>query len=197
MYRKYGKRFIDVFLSLVGLIILLPIMVIAAILIRLDSKGPVLFAQERMGVNGKLFHIYKFRTMVNGAINMGAGTYTYKGDPRITRIGHVLRKTSIDEFPQLVNILKGDMSIIGPRPLLNGIPYTYENCPPKYKRRYSVLPGLFCSVDVKYRANVTKEKHFEMDVEYVKDISFLNDIKIFFGTLKNVLKMESVYKDKE
>ncbi len=193
MYRKCLKRVIDTTLACIALVLLSPVFLILAVVIPLDSKGPVFFVQERLGKNGRIFKIYKFRTMVVGAIHIGAGVDTYEGDPRITRVGGFLRKTSLDEFPQLINIIKGDMAIIGPRPLLDGTPYRYADYPEAYRPRFDVLPGMFCSVDVKYRADVTFEKHMEMDVDYVGHIRFGSDVAIFFGTFFTVLQMKSVY----
>lgn len=193
MYQKCLKRVIDTTLACIALVLLSPVFLILAVLIPLDSKGSAFFVQERLGKGGRIFKIYKFRTMVVGAIHIGAGVDTYEGDPRITRVGGFLRKTSLDEIPQLINIIKGDMAIIGPRPLLDGTPYRYSEYPADYRPRFDVLPGMFCSVDVKYRADVTFEKHMEMDVDYVGHIRFCSDVAIFFGTLFTVLRMKSVY----
>lgn len=193
MYQRYLKRALDTILACVALILLSPVFLILSAAIPLDSKGPVFFVQERLGQDGRIFKIYKFRTMVDGAFHIGAGADTYEGDPRITRVGGFLRKTSLDEIPQLINIIKGDMAIIGPRPLLDGIPYRYAEYPEAYRPRFAVLPGMFCSVDVKYRADVTFEKHMELDVDYVCHIRFSRDVAIFFGTFFTVLQMKSVY----
>ena len=113
---KYIKRFFDIFASLIGIVLLSPIMLITAVAIKLDSKGPVIFKQERLGKGGKVFLIYKFRSMCPGAEGMGTGQYSFADDPRVTKVGKFIRATSIDELPQLFNILKGEMSFIGPRP---------------------------------------------------------------------------------
>ena len=123
---KYFKRFIDFMIAFVALIVLFVPLVLVAILIKLDSKGPVIFKQERLGKNGVPFKIWKFRSMCVGAEKQGSGVYSYKGDSRITRVGKIIRATSIDEFPQLVNILKGDMALIGPRPALTYHPWSFE-----------------------------------------------------------------------
>ena len=126
MYKKFLKRFLDIVLSLIILVASSPILLILAIAIKLDSKGPVIFKQQRLGLNGKIFNIYKLRTMCIGAEKTGSGVYSGKGDPRVTKIGKILRATSIDEITQVINILKGDMSFIGPRPPLTYHPWPIE-----------------------------------------------------------------------
>ena len=126
MYQKLLKRIIDVTLSFIGVIFFSPIFFLTAILIKLESRGPIIFKQDRLGKNGKTFKIYKFRSMCVGAESKGSGVYSGKNDSRVTKIGKIIRATSIDEFPQFFNILKGDMSIIGPRPALTYHPWKYE-----------------------------------------------------------------------
>lgn len=126
MYRKFGKRAIDTVLSLLALVILSPLLLITAIAIRLSSPGPVLFRQQRLGLHGKEFTIYKFRSMTVGAEHTGSGVYSGKGDARVTKVGRFIRATSIDELPQLVNVIKGDMAIVGPRPPLTYHPWPVE-----------------------------------------------------------------------
>lgn len=194
MYKRFWKRVVDVFLSLFGLLVLFLPMIVISIAIKLDSKGPIFFLQKRFGKNRRLFTIYKFRTMVPNAYVMG-GTNTYDGDPRITRVGAFLRKTSLDEVPQLINIIKKDMAIIGPRPILPNEFDEYEGNE-KYSSRFEVLPGLFCTVDLKYRAQASKCLQFIMDAEYVREITFLSDLKVFLGIIKIVLTGSNVYKNK-
>lgn len=193
MYRNFFKYIIDWTISLIALIILAPLMLIVALLIKIDSKGPIIFKQIRLGKNGREFTIYKFRTMVNGSENIGLKNITYEGDPRITKIGNILRKTSIDELPQLINIIKRDMCIIGPRPMLVNDPMPYDNYPEKYRRRNDALPGLFCLVDTLYRAEASRELQFNLDVEYVDKISFKLDVTIFVKTFLVVLQQKNVY----
>lgn len=192
MYKKFVKRFIDVVLSVFGLIFCAAPMTLIAILIRLDSRGRVIFKQERLGKNQKIFTIYKFRTMCEGAYEQG-GVANRSDDVRITRVGAVLRRFSLDELPQMINILKGDMAIIGPRPIL---PVEFEEYQDykEYGRRYDVLPGLFCTVDLDYRASASRELQFDMDVEYIENISFVNDFKCFIGIIKTVLSGKNVYR---
>jgi undecaprenyl phosphate N,N'-diacetylbacillosamine 1-phosphate transferase len=194
MYKKVIKPILAKVLALISILVLWPIMILVAILIKLDSNGKIIFIQKRLGKNGKVFHIYKFRSMTENAYYEGTGAYTYESDPRITRVGHFIRKTSLDELPQLFNIISGKMCFIGPRPLLPDIPLTYENYPKEHQQRFSVLPGMFCLVDTKYRAEASFDTQCIMDVEYVNTISFIEDLKIFFGTLRMVLLRKGVYK---
>lgn len=193
MYRKYVKRFLDVSLSLVGLIVFFIPMIIISILIKIDSKGSAFFKQKRLGKNEKIFTVMKFRTMCENAYEMG-GIVTRSDDKRITKIGSFLRRTSLDELPQMLNILKGEMSIIGPRPILD---WEFDDFRGKkeYDLRHSVVPGLFCSVDIDYRASAERELQFEMDVDYVKNITFITDFKIFCGVIKTVFSGKNVYRE--
>lgn len=193
MYRKYIKRFLDISLSLVGLIVFFVPMIIISILIKIDSKGSIFFKQKRLGKNEKIFTVMKFRTMCENAYEMG-GIVTRSDDKRITKIGSFLRRTSLDELPQMLNILKGEMSIIGPRPILD---WEFDDFRGKkeYDLRHSVVPGLFCSVDIEYRASAKRELQFEMDVDYVKNITFITDLKIFCGVIKTVCSGKNVYRE--
>lgn len=193
MYKKCIKNCIDRILSLIGLIVLAIPMIIIAIVIKCDSKGPVFFKQERLGKNRKPFVVYKFRTMCVNAYEMG-GLVTNSSDSRITKFGAFLRRTSLDELPQLLNILKGDMAIIGPRPILIWEFDDYSDNK-EYCKRYNVLPGLFCSVDIEYRATAKRELQFEMDAEYSENITFLTDLKLFFGVIKTVITGKNVYRE--
>ena len=184
------KRFMDIVLSIIGLIILSPILLIVSIAIKIDSKGPVIFKQERIGKDGKVFKIYKFRSMVVGAEKMGTGVYSKKGDSRVTRVGKFIRMTSIDELPQLVNILKGEMSFIGPRPVLTYHPWKYEEYTPEQLKRFEVRPGVTGLAQIHGRKQVEWEKRIKYDVEYVEKLSLWLDIKIFFITIYKVLFMK-------
>lgn len=187
MYKAYIKRIIDIFLSLVILILFSPIMIIISVIIKLDSKGPIIFKQKRIGKNGKVFEIYKFRSMCIGAETKGSGVYSGKNDARVTKIGKILRATSLDELPQAVNILKGDMSFIGPRPPLTYHPWKYEEYTNEQKKMFDVRPGLTGWAQINGRKGVEWHKRIEMNVWYVENISFLLDLKIFFGTFFKVL----------
>lgn len=186
MYRDFFKRMIDVVLSIIGLMIFLIPMLIIVLFIKLDSPGPVIFKQKRIGLNGKVFEIYKFRTMCVGAENIGSGVYSGKSDNRVTRIGKILRATSADELIQMVNIVKGDMSIIGPRPPLTYHPWAYDEYTNEQKRMFDVRPGLTGYAQINGRKNVEWNKRIELNVWYVENISFLLDVKIFFMTILKV-----------
>ncbi len=181
------KRFLDVTASFLGLVLLSPLLLAVSILIKIDSRGPVIFRQKRIGRNGKVFEIYKFRSMCVGAEKTGSGVYSGKGDARVTRIGKILRATSIDELPQLLNILKGEMSFVGPRPPLKYHPWKYEEYTDFQKRMFEVRPGITGWAQVNGRKDVEWHKRIELNVWYVDHMSLLLDIKIMFMTAFKVL----------
>lgn len=181
------KRFLDVTASFLGLVLLSPLMLAVSILIKIDSRGPVIFRQKRIGRNGKVFEIYKFRSMCVGAEKTGSGVYSGKGDARVTRIGKILRATSIDELPQLLNILKGEMSFVGPRPPLTYHPWKYEEYTDSQKRMFEVRPGITGWAQVNGRKDAEWHKRIELNVWYVDHMSLLLDIKIMFMTAFKVL----------
>lgn len=181
------KRFLDVTASFLGLVLLSPLLLAVSILIKIDSRGPVIFRQKRIGRNGKVFEIYKFRSMCVGAEKTGSGVYSGKGDARVTRIGKILRATSIDELPQLLNILKGEMSFVGPRPPLTYHPWKYEEYTDFQKRMFEVRPGITGWAQVNGRKDVEWHKRIELNVWYVDHMSLLLDIKIVFMTAFKVL----------
>lgn len=185
---KYFKRFCDFTVSLLALIILSPLFAIVAIAIKAESKGPVIFKQERLGLGGKVFLIYKFRSMCVGAEHTGTGQYSFAGDPRVTKVGKILRATSIDELPQLINVIKGEMSIIGFRPPLTYHPWPIEEYTPYQKRMFLVRPGITGWAQVNGRKEVEWHERIRLNVYYVDNISLLLDIKIIFMTVINVLK---------
>ena len=180
------KRSIDFIIAVVALIVLSPFLLITAILIKLDSKGPVIFKQERLGKNGAPFKIWKFRSMCVGAEKQGTGVYSYKGDARITKVGKIIRATSIDDLPQLVNILKGDMALIGPRPALTYHPWPYEQYTEHQKHMFDVLPGVTGWAQVNGRKEVPWPERIELNVWYAKNMSLWLDLKIFFMTIFKV-----------
>lgn len=186
MYKHFFKRFLDIFWSFLGLVILLVPMLLVALLIKLDSKGPVFFKQKRIGKNGKVFNIYKFRSMCVGAEGTGSGVYSGKDDKRVTRIGRILRATSIDELPQFINILKGDMSFIGPRPPLTYHPWPIENYTEEQLKMFNARPGITGWAQVNGRKEVEWNKRIELNVWYVENVSFLLDLKILFKTIAKV-----------
>lgn len=191
MYRLVGKRIIDTVLSIIGLIICCIPMAIIAVLIHFDSEGPILFKQDRLGKNQKVFTVYKFRTMCNHAYEIG-GVATRSDDARITKVGNILRRTSLDELPQMFNIIKGEMAIIGPRPILP-IEFEEYKSNEKYARRYDALPGMFCTVDIDYRSSSDRDLQFTMDADYVNNMSLFLDIKTFLSIIAPVLSGKNVY----
>src|SRR5699024_2436491 len=186
------KRIIDLFGSLIGIIILSPILIIISLAIELISKGRVFFRQERLGRNGKVFKIIKFRTMVDNAEKVGTGIKTYDGDPRITKVGDVLRKTSLDELPQLFNVVVGNMSIVGPRPPVPYHPREYKNYSEHQVQRFKVKPGITGYAQVKGRNLLTWDERIEYDIEYVNKQTILLDIKIIMLTIIKVFKKEDI-----
>ena len=186
MYKKYVKRALDFLVALIGIIIASPILLIVALLIKLDSKGPVIFKQQRLGVGGKPFEMYKFRSMVVGAESTGSKQYSYKNDPRVTKVGRIIRATSIDELPQLFNILKGEMSFVGPRPVLTYHPWPIEEYTEQQKRMFEMPPGITGWAQVNGRKAIEWDKRIKLNIWYVDNISFLLDVKIFFITIFKV-----------
>lgn len=189
MYKSF-KRLCDVVISLVLLVLLSPLMLITVIAIRLESKGSAIFKQERLGLNGRVFIIYKFRSMCVGAEHTGSGVYSGADDMRVTKVGRIIRATSIDELPQLVNILKGDMSFIGPRPPLTYHPWELSEYTPAQLHMFDTRPGITGWAQVHGRKDVEWHKRIELNCWYVDNMSLLLDIKIIFITLFKVLKNE-------
>lgn len=189
MYRKYIKRLLDFILSLIAIIILSPILLIVAILVRIKLGSPVIFKQKRPGLNEKIFTLYKFRTMTDAKDEQGN---LLSDEIRLTKFGKLLRSTSLDELPELFNIFKGDMSIVGPRPLLvNYLPF-YSDAE---RHRHDVRPGLTGWAQVNGRNFLNWDYRLKKDVEYVNNISFLFDIKIIVNTVFIVLKKSDIATD--
>ncbi len=185
------KRIFDFVISLIFLIVLLPILLIISIAIKIDSKGSILFKQSRGGYLGKHFKIYKFRTMVENAEKIGLGYRTSKDDPRITRVGKFLRKTSLDELPQLINVLKGEMSLVGPRPALTVQTDGYNEY---QKKRLEMRPGITGYAQVNGRNNLSWDEKIELDIYYIDNFSIWLDIKILFSTFKTIFNTEQIYR---
>jgi len=189
------KRCIDVVFSSIALILLAPLLLLIAIAIKLDSKGPVIYKQTRIGKDGRKFTFYKFRSMYEGAdkmrqqlehLNEASGPiFKIKNDPRITRVGRFIRKTSLDELPQFFNVLKGEMSIVGPRPPL---PCEVEKYTPYQRQRLSVVPGLTCLWQISGRSNIGFDRWVELDLEYIRKQSLWLDFVIILKTIPAVLK---------
>lgn len=184
MYRKFFKRLIDILLSLFVLAVLWPILLVSAIAIKIDSKGPVIFKQKRLGLGGKEFYIYKFRSMCVGAEK--GGVYSDNGDKRVTKVGNILRKTSIDELPQAINVLKGDMSFIGPRPPLTYHPWPIDEYTEEQRHMFDVRPGITGWAQVNGRKAVEWNRRIELNNWYVNNVSLWLDIKICFMTVFKV-----------
>lgn len=186
MYRKYIKRPMDIILSFIAIIVLLPVLLVVAILVRIKLGSPVIFKQKRPGLNEKIFTLYKFRTMTDKKDENGE---LLPDSERLTRFGRMLRSTSLDELPELFNILKGDMSIVGPRPLaVVYLPYYNNN----EKHRHDVRPGLSGLAQINGRNTLSWEERFAYDLKYVNNITFINDIKIISQTILNVFKKEDI-----
>ncbi len=187
MYKHFFKRFFDVVLSIIGIIICIIPMIIIAISIKIDSPGPVIFKQKRIGYKGRVYEIWKFRTMCIGAEHTGSGVYSGKGDSRVTRTGNILRKTSLDEILQLKNTLFGEMSFIGPRPPLTYHPWPLEEYTDEQRRMFDVRPGITGWAQVNGRKAVEWNRRIEMNVWYVDHVSLLLDLKIMGLTLWKVV----------
>lgn len=186
IYQRYLKRPMDFILSLIALIILSPVFLVVALLVRINLGSPVIFKQQRPGLNEKIFTMYKFRTMTDERDENGE---LLPDAVRLTKFGKFLRSTSLDELPELFNILKGDMSIVGPRPLLvQYLPLYNEH----QRRRHEVRPGLTGLAQVNGRNAISWDEKFDLDVEYVDNVTFINDWKIIFSTLKKVVLREGI-----
>ncbi|MFR5876161.1 MAG: sugar transferase [Eubacterium sp.] len=190
MYKRYMKRGLDFILSFLAIIILSPAFLVLSIAVKLDSKGPVFFKQERVGLGGNLFQIYKFRSMCVGAEQTGTGQYSFADDPRVTKVGRFIRATSLDELPQLINILRGEMSFVGPRPPLTYHPWPLSDYTPEQFRMFDVRPGITGWAQTHGRKEVEWHERIMLNVWYVDHVSLWLDIKILFMTVFKVLKRE-------
>lgn len=192
------KFIFDLVAGVLGLIVLSPIFLVVSCAIIINDLGPVFFRQKRIGKDGETFEILKFRTMVQNAEKIGDGLVVQtENDPRITRVGRLLRKTSLDELPQLLNIVKGEMSLIGPRPPVTYHPYNgYENYPEKAKLRFKMRPGITGLAQVEKRNSATWDERIEIDVKYVENFSLLLDIKIFLKTFTSMKYTEEYTEQK-
>lgn len=194
------KRHFDVLLSSAALMLISPILLLIGLFIRWDSPGPIFYRQGRLGKKGLPFQMYKFRTMVQGAESMPLGLFNYRDDPRVTRVGKFLRRTSLDEVPQLINVLKGEMSIVGPRPPVTYELGDYESLNAKYKNRFQVLPGITGLAQVEGRNNLGWEQKVELDNIYidlflVKGIAI--DISILLMTIARVFEKKNIFEEKD
>ncbi len=186
MYRNFVKRFLDILFSLLLLILLLPVFLILMILVKVKLGSPIFFKQDRPGKNGKIFKLYKFRTMTDAKDKDGN---LLPDSERLTSFGKLLRSTSLDELPELLNVLKGEMSFIGPRPLLVEYLDLYNE---EQQHRHDVRPGLTGLAQVEGRNLLSWEERFKLDIEYVNNLTLIEDLKILFKTIKVVFKREGV-----
>lgn len=195
----YMKRCIDCVGSFIGIVILSPVFLVIALMIKTSSEGPVFFKQERLGKDGKVFKIIKFRTMIVNAEHIGDGLRVREGDdPRITKIGRILRKTSLDELPQLLNVLNGSMSLVGPRPPATYHPYAgYKAYPDWAKKRFQMRPGITGLAQATVRNSASWDERIRIDNQYVDRFNIWLDIKILCMTVMRVVKSEDIYAPEE
>lgn len=200
LFNDFLKRLFDIVSSLVAIILLTPLWITVSVLIKCDSKGPVFFRQGRRTKDGRVFEMLKFRSMVVDAEKQGAGLFNYKDDPRVTKMGRFLRDSSIDELPQLFNILKGDMSVVGPRPCVTYELGDFDTLNKRYKKRFEMKAGLTGYAQVKGRNDISWDDKVGFDNEYIDLYSkygVLIDIKILFESVLKVFKKENIYENKE
>lgn len=193
------KRAFDICSSGVAIIVLIPLWIGVSVAIKLDSKGPIIFAQDRRTKDGKLFKMYKFRSMVVNAEQMGTGLFNYENDPRVTKVGRFLRNTSLDELPQLFNVLKGDISVVGPRPCVSYELGDYETLNKKYKKRFQVKGGITGLAQARGRNENSWDEKVTLDNQYIdgfKRIGVLLDIIILIETIAKVFKKSNIYEEK-
>jgi undecaprenyl phosphate N,N'-diacetylbacillosamine 1-phosphate transferase len=193
MYKSVIKPVADFIIALIALIMLSPLFLIVAIAITFDSPGSALFLQERLGMNGRVFKLYKFRSMSKG-LNKMQGGILMENDPRITKVGQFIRKTSIDELPQLINILKGEMSFIGPRPPVTYFPKKFEEYSDFEKMRFNAKPGISGLAQIRCREIHDWNINIPIDVEYVQNFSFANDFKLFLKSIFVFFNTNNVYR---
>ena len=196
----FFKRLFDIISAIIGLIVLSPLFLVVAIIIKCDSNGPVFFKQERRTKNGKLFKMYKFRSMIVNAESQGAGLFNYKNDPRVTKVGRFLRNSSIDELPQLFNVLKGDLSLVGPRPCVSYELGDYDTLNKRYKKRFEMRAGITGLAQIKGRNENSWDEKVGYDNEYIdlfKRQGLWLDFKILLGTVGKVFKKKDIYEEKK
>ena len=197
--KLFVKRFLDIVFSVLALLILWPLLLIIAAAVKIDSKGPAIFKQDRLGKDGKVFKMYKFRSMVVDAEKTGAGLFNYEGDPRVTKVGRFLRKTSLDELPQLVNILRGDLSFVGPRPPVTYELGDFELLNRKFRRRFDVKPGITGFAQVQGRNELPWNIKVDYDNQYIdkfEKYGVFFDIATIFETVKSVLAQKNIYEER-
>lgn len=193
MYKNIIKRILDFIIAIIALPIFCLMYIIIGILIKLEDNGKIMYISDRLGKKGKIYKIYKFRTMKENSEdirNPDGSTYNSDSDPRVTKIGRILRKTSLDEVPQIINVIIGNMSIVGPRP---DLPEHYELYTEEEKQKLEVLPGITGYNQAYFRNSIEWKKRLENDIYYVKNINFILDIKIILKTITSVLKRKNIY----
>lgn len=193
--KAISKRTLDLIIAVVGLIVIMPIWLVTALLIRFESQGKIFFRQERVGRNQETFTMYKFRTMIEGAQNLGSGLFSYENDPRITRVGQKLRQSSLDETPQLLNIIKGNMSIVGPRPPVIGELEMEHDLPESYENRFTVLPGMTGLAQISGRNALNWKDKIEFDLVYIekfKNLGIVLDLTIILKTIFIVIARKNI-----
>lgn len=196
MYKKYIKRILDIIFALLALPFVMLISLFIGLAIFLEDRGGIFYKAKRRGMNGKIFNMYKFRSMKVNAPdlrNKDNSTFNSKNDPRVTKTGRILRKTSIDELPQVFNVLKGDMSWIGPRAPIPKEGYTWDDLNDLQKKRLSIRPGITGYTAALYRNSISKEKKRALDRFYIDKMNFILDVKIIFWTIRTVITGENIY----
>lgn len=199
MYKNFFKRLLDIVVSLLCLPFIVLIIILLSPIIYFSDRGPVFYNAPRKGRLCKQFSMYKFRSMyINSPDlrNADGSTFNSDKDPRVTKLGHVMRKYSIDELPQLLNVLKGDMSFVGPRPNLNSYNLNYNELPEVLKKRYSIRPGITGYSQAYYRNSISQEEKYELDAWYADNITFMLDMKILFQTFLSVVKHKNINANK-
>lgn len=200
MANRCLKRIFDFIASLAALILLSPILAVCAIWIKTDSEGPVIFKQDRRTKNGRIFKMYKFRSMINNAEKQGSGLFNYEDDPRVTRSGKFLRKSSLDELPQLLNVLKGDMSIVGPRPCVSYELGDFDTINARFRKRFEAVAGITGYAQVQGRNDLPWDKKADYDGRYIdlfRSWGCLIDAYIIFKTFLDVFKQKNIYENKQ
>ena len=193
----FVKRVLDFIGSFLVVLLISPILVIISLIIVIEDHKSPFFFQERIGKDFKVFKIMKFRTMITNAEKMGTGVFSNENDNRITTIGKFLRRYSLDELAQVFNVLKGDMSFIGPRPPVTYFPYPKDKYPEEFKKRFLMKPGITGLAQISGRTNLTWQERFVFDIHYIENYNILNDIKIVFKTISSVLKNKDVFPTEE
>lgn len=195
MYKKYFKRLLDLILSLIFMPFIVILIILVGPIIYLSNKGPIFYNAPRKGRWCKQFYMFKFRSMyINSPDlrNSDGSSFNSDKDPRVTKFGYIMRKYSIDELPQLINVLKGDMSFVGPRPNLNSYDLIYDDLPEILKKRYSIRPGITGYSQAYYRNSISQEEKYNLDAWYSDNITFVLDMKILFQTFLSVIKHKNI-----